>query len=274
MKNIMMFTVLFFLLLNKAYGFDFFTKENSNNKEAGELVLKGQNEKAKAIIEKEIKKHPKSGELLYNLGSIYQKDKEYEKAVESYEKALGKAKTRELRSKIFHNMGNSFADTKKYKESLDFYIKSMKELPTRKTASNIEVTKRLLEMQKQQEKKQQNQDQDKNKDKKDKQDQSKQDQQKNQQNEENKKDGEDQHQENEDKKDKEIDKQKSEKEKSKEEKDKKDKKEAAAAQKDDKKGEKRDAEKMLNKFKDRKKLQVPQFMIQKKGNSDNDGQVW
>ena len=131
-------------------------------KEAKEAYAKHNYEKAAALYEKNSNTNH-NGESYYNAGNAYYKQKKYDKAIKSYEKATFNDKIQ--RAQNFANMGNAYVKQAK-KGSLQkaekFYEESLKLHEDKQTRENLEeVKKRLKQQQKQQQNKKNNQDKNK-----------------------------------------------------------------------------------------------------------------
>ena len=134
-----------------------------------------------------------NGESYFNAGNAFYKLGEYDKAIQSYEKAT--FDTKELRAKNFANMANAYVKTAKMpnlQKAVELYEKSLKLQEDKETRENLEAVKKFLEEQKSQE--------DKNKDK-DKKDSDKQDKDQKDQEKKDSQDSEKQDQQNKDKQD-------------------------------------------------------------------------
>lgn len=116
----------------------------------------------------------------YNLANAQYGQQNYERALENYaavaeDPTLSKAE----KSSVFHNLGNTFVQQKDYQKAVDAYIRALQQQPGRPdTRYNLAYAQRMLQQQQQQQNQQQNQ-QDKQDQKQDQQQQ--QQQQQNQQ---------------------------------------------------------------------------------------------
>jgi Ca-activated chloride channel family protein len=80
----------------------------------------------------------------FNVGESLYKKKNYQEALNSYEKALS---TQELplRQKTYYNMGNTFYQLNKYQEAIESYIKALDLDPTDEDAKhNLELVRAKL----------------------------------------------------------------------------------------------------------------------------------
>ena len=94
-----------------------------------------------------------NAESYYNSANALYKQKKYDEAVKSYEKAL--FDTEDLRAKNFSNMGNAYAKQGKpetLQKAVETYEKSLEIKEDTETRENLEAVKKLLEQQKQESK--------------------------------------------------------------------------------------------------------------------------
>ena len=133
---------------------------------------------AEANFKKGLDTAPDNFNAEFNLGDAYFKQKRYDEAVKSFEKALVKTQDRNLKAKAFHNIGNSFLKAQKLKESVAAFKESLKLNPQdMETKYNLSYALDLLKN-KQQNKQNQNQKNQDNKNNKNDKDKNKQDQDK------------------------------------------------------------------------------------------------
>lgn len=125
---------------------------------------------------------PNSNAGTFNLGNAYYQQKQYDKAIEQFQKAGETAQNPTERADAYHNLGNSYLQQKKYQESVNAYKQSLRNSPEDvDTKYNLAYAQKMLKEQKQRQdqqqkdKDQQKQDQQK-KDQQQKQDQQKKDQ--------------------------------------------------------------------------------------------------
>lgn len=117
----------------------------------------------------------------YNLANAQYGQQNYERALENYaavaeDPTLSKAE----KSSVFHNLGNTFVQQKDYQKAVDAYIRALQQQPGRTdTRYNLAYAQRMLQQQQQQQNQQQNK-QDQKQDQQQHQQQNQQQQQKNQ----------------------------------------------------------------------------------------------
>ncbi|MGI6393429.1 MAG: tetratricopeptide repeat protein [bacterium] len=251
MKKLIFLSLIFFFLT----GFSPFEKEAKESKEGRKKYATGDMEGAENEFDKASKRLDKNAHSFYNLGNALQKKGDNEAALESYRKSLetGNADSL-LKSRIFHNMGNSFATLQNLKEAEEFYIRSLLEKPHDDTAENLEIVRRMMELQEEQEKEKQEQEQEQNKD-----------EEKNKEESQNNEEGEEGEEEQSSEQD-----QGEQEEKEKEE---GQNEEQSAAEPQEDKEEKDGKETMMQQFKQRKNLQISPFMLKKNSRSKS-GQTW
>jgi len=112
-------------------------------------------------------KNQNSPQSFYNAANSYYKDKNYDKALEVYKKAI--FKDDEQRAKNYANIGNSYVKQAKkgsLEKAIESYEKSLKLKDDKDTRENLEAVKKFLEKKKQDSKKknQNKSDKDKNSD--------------------------------------------------------------------------------------------------------------
>lgn len=94
----------------------------------------------------------------YNLANAQYGQQNYERALENYaavaeDPALSKAE----KSSVFHNLGNTFVQQKDYQKAVDAYIRALQQQPGRTdTRYNLAYAQRMLQQQQQQNQQQQN----------------------------------------------------------------------------------------------------------------------
>lgn len=124
-------------------------------KQAKEAYIKHDYEKASKLYEKNAQVNH-NGQSYYNAGNAYYKQKKYDKAIKSYEKATFNNKLQ--RAQNFANMGNAYVKQAKdgsLQKAEKFYKESLKLHEDKQTRENLEeVEKRLKQQQKQQQNKQ------------------------------------------------------------------------------------------------------------------------
>lgn len=94
----------------------------------------------------------------YNLANAQYGQQNYERALENYaavaeDPTLSKAE----KSSVFHNLGNTFVQQKDYQKAVDAYIRALQQQPGRTdTRYNLAYAQRMLQQQQQQQNQQQN----------------------------------------------------------------------------------------------------------------------
>lgn len=128
---------------------------------------------------KALEKDPNVRAAISNLGSTEYKQKRYSQALERFGKAAEKAETGEERADSYYNAGNALFKDQKYKESIEAYKSALRLNPSDEDARyNLQLARRLLQMQNQQQQQQQKQ---QKQDQQQKEEQQKQEQQQQQQ---------------------------------------------------------------------------------------------
>ncbi len=152
--------VLFVLLLTvgdvKAGVLDFMEL-----KEAKEAYEAGNYEKSAKLYEI-YGEQSKSGESFFNAGNSLYKQKKYEEAVKSYERASFDDESQ--RAKNFSNMGNAYAKGQNLQKAVESYEKSLEIQEDKDTRDNLEAVKKLIKEQKQESKDSDKKDDKQNKD--------------------------------------------------------------------------------------------------------------
>nr|WP_243396912.1 tetratricopeptide repeat protein [Allomuricauda parva] len=114
----------------------------------------------------------KSGENTvapFNLGTAYYNRESYSEAFGRFKQAGEKTVEKPKKHKAFHNMGNVFMKNKEYQKAVEAYKEALRNNPTdEETRYNLALAKKMLEKQQDEQKNDQNQD---NKDKQDQEDQ-------------------------------------------------------------------------------------------------------
>ncbi len=139
-------------------------------------VNKGNNLFEKEKYEDSLKKYtdaqldnPESPILHYNMGNVYYKQGQYDKAIEELNKSLS-SKENDLREKIYYNLGNTYFKKNDFMNAIEHYKKVLEINPDDEDAKyNIEITRKKMQenmqpqsgnqQQKQQQNQQQNKDQ-------------------------------------------------------------------------------------------------------------------
>ena len=118
---------------------------------------------------------PEKATALYNLGNTHFLDAQYEEASQRFFQTQKFATTKEDKHKAFHNMGNVFMKKKDYQKAVEAYKNALRNNPSdEETRYNYALAKELLEK----EKPPQEQEQDDKKDQKDQQKEEQEDQNK------------------------------------------------------------------------------------------------
>jgi len=119
----------------------------------------------------------KSGENVvapFNLGTAYYNRESFSEAFGRFKQAGEKAKEKPKKHKAFHNMGNVFMKNKEYQKAVEAYKEALRNNPAdEETRYNLALAKKMLEKQQNEQQNDQNQDNQDNQDQKDQQDQNK-----------------------------------------------------------------------------------------------------
>ncbi|GHT64293.1 hypothetical protein FACS189451_11810 [Bacteroidia bacterium] len=134
---------------------------------------------AEIAYRKALEMNARSTDAAYNLGNALYKQSKFPEAMQQYEAALSREKDRGMAAADFHNVGNIFMSNKEYQKSVEAYKKALRLNPNDdETRYNLALAQKMLENQQQNQDKNKDQDkQDQNKDDQQKQDQQQQDQQ-------------------------------------------------------------------------------------------------
>lgn len=123
-------------------------------------------EEAEVEYRKAISKSDKNTIAPYNLGNAYYNNATYSEAFGRFKQAGEKATSKAEKHMAYHNMGNVFMKRKEYQKAVESYKNALRNNPTdEETRYNLALAKEMLK--KDQENQDQNKD-DKNEDKKDK----------------------------------------------------------------------------------------------------------
>lgn len=114
-----------FVEFQKAYEMDPRNKDVLNGIGVIYLLHFDEDEKAAEFFQKAVSVDPQFSEAYNNLGVVYEKKGEYEKAVETYRKALSNL-TYATPEKAFVNMGNCYYRMKKYDLAIRSYQEALK----------------------------------------------------------------------------------------------------------------------------------------------------
>jgi Tfp pilus assembly protein PilF len=142
---------------------------------------------AEVNFKKGLEKAPQNYIANFNLGDAYFKQKKFNEAIKSYQRALAESKTNEQKAQVYHNIGNSLLKDKKIDQSIAAYTQALKLNPDDQgTKYNLSYAlSQKNDQKKNKNKNKNNKDKNKNKYKKDQNKQNKNDQ--NKQNQQNKK---------------------------------------------------------------------------------------
>lgn len=104
-------------------------------------------------FKKGLEKSPDNFHANFDLGDSYYKEGKYEDAVRSYEAALPKVLTDNMKARVYHNIGNALLKDQKIKESIGAYTDALKLNPNdQDTKYNLSYALNLLKNQNQQNK--------------------------------------------------------------------------------------------------------------------------
>ncbi|EQB64195.1 MAG: BatB protein [candidate division Zixibacteria bacterium RBG-1] len=154
-------TLLFLLALGGlAWGDPYSSLNNKGN----QMYKKGDFQKALDFYNQAGIEKPDSPEIRYNLGNSLHQQKQWEGALQNYQKSLQGTPDMN-QAQIYYNLGNTFYRLDKYPEAIEAYKKCLEINPNDEDAKyNLEYTKKKL----QEKKNQQKQPQSKNQQNKDK----------------------------------------------------------------------------------------------------------
>lgn len=114
---------------------------------------------AEADYRKAISKSADNAAAPYNLGNAYYAKETFGEAFSRFKQAGELATTKEAKHKAYHNMGNVFMKEKQYEKAVEAYKQALRNDPTdEETRYNLALAQEMLK--KQQDEDQQNQDQD------------------------------------------------------------------------------------------------------------------
>ena len=91
-----------------------------------DLYKEGKPSDAEVNFKKGLEKAPKNYTANFNLGDAYFKQKKFNEAIKSYQKALTESKTNEQKAQVYHNIGNSLLKDKKIDQSIAAYTQALK----------------------------------------------------------------------------------------------------------------------------------------------------
>ncbi len=126
--------------------------DDINIYKSNKMIQEGKVQESRELLESI---ENKSDKIYYNIANNYYQEKDYQKAIENYQKI----KSKELQFKTLHNLGNSYANIKNIDEAIKSYENALKIKENQDTKFNLELLK------KKQQQDQQNKEEKKNKDK-------------------------------------------------------------------------------------------------------------
>ncbi|GMN09656.1 tetratricopeptide repeat protein [Croceitalea sp. MTPC9] len=134
--------------------------------EANENLVQNDFVNAEAEYRRAISKSPENIAAPYNLGRAYYNRESFSEAFGNFKKAGEKADSKAEKHKAYHNMGNVFMKNKEYEKAVEAYKEALRNNPTdEETRYNLALAKEMLKKQQDEQKNDQNKD-DKNEDKK------------------------------------------------------------------------------------------------------------
>lgn len=153
---------------------------------------------AEVNFKKGLEKAPQNYIANFNLGDAYFKQKKFNEAIKSYQRALAESKTNEQKAQVYHNIGNSLLKDKKIDQSIAAYTQALKLNPDDQgTKYNLSYAlSQKNDQKKNKNKNKNNKDKNKNNKNKNNKDQQNKDQNKKDQNKQNKNDQNKQNQQN------------------------------------------------------------------------------
>ncbi|WP_445227725.1 tetratricopeptide repeat protein [Croceitalea sp. MTPC5] len=136
--------------------------------EANETLVQNDFINAEGKYRKAISKSSENAVAPYNLGRAYYNRESYTEAFGRFKQAGEKAEEKPVKHKAYHNMGNVFMKNKEYEKAVEAYKQSLRNNPNDdETRYNLALAKELLKKQQDEQKNDQNQDDQKNEDNKD-----------------------------------------------------------------------------------------------------------
>ncbi|TAI48214.1 tetratricopeptide repeat protein [Flagellimonas allohymeniacidonis] len=137
--------------------------------EANEELTANDFTSAETDYRRAISKSKKNAAAPFNLGNAYYNRESYGEAFGRYKQAGEVASTKGGKHKSFHNMGNVFMKNKEYQKAVEAYKEALRNNPDDdETRYNLALAKKMLEKEQEEQKNDQNED---NKDQQDQQDQ-------------------------------------------------------------------------------------------------------
>ena len=127
-----------------------------------QVYKKGELEKARALYEEAVMKHPDDMGALYKVGKTAYTMKDYSAAVQAFEKVAHSEKsTKSLKEYASFNLGDSYLSQHQYEPALKAYQEVLALNPDNEHAKKrIDLVKKLMEEQKKNEQEEKNKKQD------------------------------------------------------------------------------------------------------------------
>lgn len=127
---------------------------------------------AEVDYRKAISKSDENVAAPFNLGNAYYRNQTFSEAFGRFKEAGETATAKPDKHKAYHNMGNVFMKRKEYEKAVEAYKEALRNNPTdEETRYNLALAKEMLKKQQDEQKNDQNEDQKDNKDNKDQKDQ-------------------------------------------------------------------------------------------------------
>ncbi|NNC35388.1 MAG: tetratricopeptide repeat protein [Croceitalea sp.] len=142
--------------------------------EANEALIQNDFTSAEAEYRVAISKSDENVSAPYNLGRAYYNRSLLTEAFGRFKQAGEKAEAKPEKHKAFHNMGNVFMKNKEYEKAVEAYKESLRNNPNdEETRYNLALAKEMLKKQQDEQKNDQNKDQEDKQDQKDEKDENK-----------------------------------------------------------------------------------------------------
>ncbi len=127
--------------------------------EANEELIANNFVAAEADYRRAISKSNKNAAARFNLGNAYYNRESFGEAFGRYKEAGEAAENKSEKHKAFHNMGNVFMKNKEYEKAVEAYKQALRSNPTDdETRYNLALAKKMLEKQQDEQKNDQNKD--------------------------------------------------------------------------------------------------------------------
>ena len=126
MKKIILNISLILALLLCFSQFAFAQNVRSSVNKGVDLYDKQKYVDSEVEFKKGLEKAPDNFQANFNLGDSFYKEGKYDNALKLYQAALARAKTNDLKAKVYHNIGNTLLKDKKIKESIGAYADALK----------------------------------------------------------------------------------------------------------------------------------------------------